>query len=72
MVHIHGLAKTKMVPVEHFEDVTLGTLWGTGQEPHEPDYLAMATLTLVPWQPATLGSCATVGSSDQREAVAVR
>lgn len=47
-----------MIAAEHSEDVTLGdgagiaefTLWGTGQEPHESDYLAMATLTLVPWQ----------------------
>jgi len=46
-----GVAKAKMVAVEHSKDVTLGdgagiaefTLWGTGQEPHEPDYLAMAT-----------------------------
>jgi glutamine synthetase len=61
-VDIHGVAKTKAVPVEHFEDVILEdgagfagfALWGMGQEPHDPDYLAigdLATLTLVPWQP---------------------
>jgi glutamine synthetase len=61
-VDIHGVAKTKAVPVEHFEDVILEdgagfagfALWGMGQEPQDPDYLAvgdLATLTLVPWQP---------------------
>jgi len=61
-VDIHGVAKTKAVPVEHFEDVILEdgagfagfALWGMGQAPHDPDYLAigdLATLTLVPWQP---------------------
>jgi glutamine synthetase len=61
-VDIHGVAKTKAVPVEHFEDVILEdgagfagfAVWGMGQQPHDPDYLAvgdLATLTLVPWQP---------------------
>jgi len=60
-VDIHGVAKTKAVPVEHFEDVILDdgagfagfALWGMGQQPHDPDYLAigdLSTLTLVPWQ----------------------
>jgi len=61
-VDLHGVAKTKAVPVEHFEDVVLQdgagfagfAVWGLGQEPHSPDYMAvgdLATLTLVPWQP---------------------
>ena len=58
-VDIHGVAKTKAVPVEHFEDIILEdgagfAVWGMGQEPQDPDYMAMgdlATLTLVPWQP---------------------
>src|SRR5271156_3693253 len=61
-VDMHGVAKTKAVPVEHFEDVILEdgagfagfALWGMGQEPHDPDYMAvgdLATLSLVPWQP---------------------
>ena len=61
-VDIHGVAKTKAVPVEHFEDIILEdgagfagfALWGMGQEPHDPDYMAigdLATLTLMPWQP---------------------
>jgi glutamine synthetase len=59
-VDIHGVAKTKAVPVGHFEDiVTEGAgfagfaVWGLGQEPHDPDFMAVgdpSTLTLVPWQ----------------------
>ena len=60
-VDIHGVAKAKAVPVEHFLDI-LGdgagfagfAVWGLGQEPHHPDYMAvgdLATLSLVPWQP---------------------
>ena len=51
-VDIHGVAKTKAVPVEHFEDVILEdgagfagfALWGMGQEPHDPDYMAIGDL----------------------------
>jgi glutamine synthetase len=58
-VDIHGVAKTKAAPVEHFKDIILENdagfaVWGRGQEPQDPDYMAMgdlATLTLVPWQP---------------------
>ena len=60
-VDIHGVAKTKAVPASHFADL-LGdgagfagfAVWGLGQEPHDPDYMAvgdLATLSLVPWQP---------------------
>ncbi|MDP9173505.1 MAG: type III glutamate--ammonia ligase [Planctomycetota bacterium] len=60
-VDIHGVAKTKSVPVSHFQDI-LGdgagfagfALWGFGMEPHSPDYMArgeLDTLCLVPWQP---------------------
>src|SRR6476660_7254440 len=60
-VDIHGVAKTKAVPVSHFADILEGgagfagfAVWGLGQEPHDPDYMAVgdiSTLTLVPWQP---------------------
>lgn len=60
-VDIHGVAKTKSVPVAHFAEVIgdgVGfagfAVWGLGQEPHHADYMAvgdLATLSLVPWQP---------------------
>lgn len=60
-VDIHGVAKTKSVPVGHFEDILSDgagfagfAVWGLGQEPHDPDFMAVgdpASLTLVPWQP---------------------
>jgi glutamine synthetase len=60
-VDIHGTAKTKAVPVAHFEDIlTTGAgfagfaVWGLGIEPHGPDYMAvgdLAKISLVPWQP---------------------
>src|SRR5262245_21616653 len=60
-VDIHGVAKTKAVPVSHFEDILNDgagfagfAVWGLGQEPSDGDYLAvgdLATLSLVPWQP---------------------
>ncbi|MEX2118956.1 MAG: type III glutamate--ammonia ligase [Pirellulales bacterium] len=60
-VDIHGVAKAKAVPVNHFDDV-LGAgagfagfaVWGLGQEPHDADYMAvgdLSTLSLLPWQP---------------------
>lgn len=60
-VDIHGTAKTKAVPVSHFEDI-LGAgagfagfaVWGLGIGPHGPDYMAVGdldTLCLVPWLP---------------------
>ncbi len=60
-VDIHGVAKTKSVPVSHFQDILdegagfAGfALWGFGMQPHHPDYMArgeLDTLGLVPWQP---------------------
>src|SRR6476659_11379695 len=60
-VDIHGVAKAKAVPASHFEDILTDgagfagfALWGMGQEPHDPDYMAVGdlnTLSLVPWQP---------------------
>jgi glutamine synthetase len=60
-VDIHGVAKTKAVPVGHFRDILEGgagfagfAVWGLGQQPHDPDYMAVgdvSTLSLVPWQP---------------------
>lgn len=60
-VDIHGAAKTKAVPVAHFEDILTDgagfagfAVWGMGQEPHDPDFMAkgdLSTLSLVPWQP---------------------
>lgn len=60
-VDIHGVAKTKSVPVSHFEDIlTTGAgfagfaVWGMAMGPHDADYMAigdLSTLSLVPWQP---------------------
>jgi glutamine synthetase len=60
-VDIHGTAKAKSVPADHFEDIiTHGAgfagfaIWGMGIDPHGPDYMAVGdleTLSLVPWQP---------------------
>ncbi len=60
-VDIHGVAKTKSVPASHFQDILEGgagfagfAVWGLGQEPHDPDYIAVgdiSTLSLIPWQP---------------------
>ena len=60
-VDAHGVAKTKAVPVGHFEDILTDgagfagfAVWGLGQEPHDPDFMAvgdLSTLSLVPWQP---------------------
>nr|WP_241994149.1 type III glutamate--ammonia ligase [Chroococcidiopsis cubana] len=60
-VDIHGVAKTKAVPVAHFEDILHPgagfagfAVWGLGMEPHSPDYMAvgdLSTLSLVPWMP---------------------
>ncbi|MCC7085917.1 MAG: type III glutamate--ammonia ligase [Pirellulales bacterium] len=60
-IDIHGVAKAKAVPVSHFSDILSDgagfagfAVWGLGQEPHHPDYMALgdlATLSLVPWQP---------------------
>ncbi len=60
-VDIHGVAKTKSVPVAHFEDILNDgagfagfAAWGFGMGPHDADYMAigdLSTLSLVPWQP---------------------
>ena len=60
-VDIHGSAKTKCVPVAHFESLlTAGVgfagfaIWGLGMGPEGPEYMAVgdpSTLTLVPWMP---------------------
>lgn len=60
-VDIHGVAKTKSVPVHCLNDVVETgagfagfAVWGFGMEPHGPDFLArgdLESLSLVPWQP---------------------
>ncbi|MFZ3042825.1 MAG: type III glutamate--ammonia ligase [Thiobacillus sp.] len=60
-VDIHGTAKAKSVPADHFEDIITNgagfagfAIRGMGIDPHGPDYMAVGdleTLTLVPWQP---------------------
>lgn len=60
-VDIHGTAKAKSVPADHFNEIiTTGAgfagfaIWGMGIDPHGPDYMAvgdLSTLSLVPWQP---------------------
>jgi glutamine synthetase len=60
-VDIHGAAKAKSVPVEHY-DMVLGdgagfagfAVWGLGMGPHGPDYMGVGdapTLTALPWMP---------------------
>ena len=51
-VDIHGVAKTKSVPASHFQDILEGgagfagfAVWGLGQEPHDPDYMAVGDLS---------------------------
>lgn len=60
-VDIHGAAKAKSVPVDHFDEIITNgagfagfAIWGMGIDPHGPDYMAVGdldTLSLVPWQP---------------------
>ncbi len=60
-VNIHGVSKTKAVPVEHFESVVTDgagfaafAVGGLGLGPETPDYMAvgdLSTLSLVPWMP---------------------
>ena len=60
-VDIHGVAKVKSVPAEHFEDILKngagfagGAICGMGITPNGPDYMAkgdLSTLSLMPWQP---------------------
>jgi len=60
-VDIHGAAKAKAVPVEHY-DMVLGdgagfagyAVWGFGMGPHGPDYMGVGdpnTLIALPWMP---------------------
>ena len=60
-VDIHGVAKTKSVPIAHLEDVLTDgagfagfAAWGMGQGPHDHDFMAVGdinTFSAVPWQP---------------------
>ena len=60
-VDIHGVAKTKAVPVSHYDDILTDgagfagfAVWGLRQQPHDPDFMAVgdpSTLIPVPWQP---------------------
>lgn len=60
-VDIHGTAKTKSVPVDHFDDVLHAgvgfagfAISGMGIDPNGPDYMAVGdlnTISMVPWQP---------------------
>ncbi len=61
-VDIHGVAKTKSVPLAHLADVVTGggagfagfAVWGLAMQPHDPDFMArgdLSTVTLLPWQP---------------------
>jgi glutamine synthetase len=60
-VDIHGAAKAKAVPVEHYDMILTDgagfagfALWGFGMGPHGPDYMAVGdpdTLMPVPWMP---------------------
>ncbi|WP_342709824.1 type III glutamate--ammonia ligase [Bradyrhizobium sp. B124] len=60
-VDLHGVAKSKAVPVQHLEDVLTdgagfagGGAWGLGLLPHEAEYMVVCelnTLTVTPWAP---------------------
>jgi glutamine synthetase len=60
-VDIHGTAKAKSVPADHFDEIISSgagfagfAISGMGIDPHGPDYKAVGdllTLSLVPWQP---------------------
>lgn len=60
-VDIHGVAKTKAVPVEHLESIFKDgagfagfAVDGLGIDPHGPDYMAVAdpaAFRIMPWQP---------------------
>ncbi len=60
-VDMHGTAKTKAVPVSHFEDILCPgagfagfAVWGLGMQPNSPDFMAvgdLSTLSIVPWMP---------------------
>lgn len=60
-VDIHGVAKSKAVPVEHFDDLlTSGAgfagagVWGLGLLPHQAEYMVVCdldTLIQTPWNP---------------------
>ncbi len=61
-VDIHGVAKTKSVPLGHLADIVTGggagfagfAVWGLAMQPHDPDFMArgdLSTITLLPWQP---------------------
>lgn len=60
-VDIHGAAKAKAVPVEHY-DMVIGdgagfagfAVWGLGMGPHGPDFMGVgdpSTICEVPWMP---------------------
>jgi len=60
-VDIHGAAKAKAVPVEHY-DMVIGegagfagfAVWGLGMGPHGPDFMGVGdptTISDVPWMP---------------------
>jgi len=77
-VDIHGVAKAKAVPVSHFDDILSDgagfagfALWGMGQEPHDPDYMAvgdLSTLSLVPWRARGVGFMRRPGGSRRARA----
>ena len=60
-VDIHGAAKAKAVPVEHY-DMVIGdgagfagfAIWGLGMGPQGPDFMGIgdpSTISMIPWQP---------------------
>ena len=61
-VDIHGVAKTKSVPLSHLADVITGggagfagfAVWGLAMQPHDSDFMArgdLSTVSVLPWQP---------------------
>src|SRR6185436_129890 len=60
-VDLHGAAKAKAVPVEHY-DMIVGdgagfagfAVWGLGMGPHGPDFMGVgdpSTIVNIPWMP---------------------
>lgn len=60
-VDIHGAAKAKAVPVEHYDMVVSSgagfagfAVWGLGMGPHGPDFMGVGdstTISEIPWMP---------------------
>lgn len=81
-VDIHGVAKSKSVPVDHLEDILTdgvgfagGGVFGMCLAPHEAEYMLvgdLSTLKLLPWSPGYARVMGTGQVSGQSHAVDTR